>query len=74
MVAEITRLPRTSRMARQVDHHENVLFVKRARFLGLKAIYGGQYEPPTAVAAGQELVSLADRRLRQLNGGRDDAA
>lgn len=61
-------------LERQVQRDENVLFVKRARFLGLKAVYGGQYEPTVAEAAGRELVYLADRRLAQINGGGNDAA
>ena len=72
MVAELRRY--STRLDRRVRHLEEADFARHARYLGLRAIYGGMYEPPVAVAAGETLVHLAERRLRQLGEVPDDAA
>lgn len=74
MVAELTPLrgrpAKGSVIREEMRHrrHEEANFVRRARYLGLKAIYGGMYQPEVAVAAGEALVHLAERRIRQIEG------
>jgi hypothetical protein len=72
MVAEAIPF-RRSRTERKVMHIEEVRAWKAARYLGQKAVFGGQFDPMVASTAGAEIVALADRRLRQINGGPDVA-
>ena len=72
MVADI--LPYRSKTERKVIDLEERRAWKAARYLGQKAEFGGKFDPMVAHAAGQQIVALAERRLRQLNGGHDDAA
>ena len=73
MTADVLTFPtRLSRTERKVISIEERRAWKAARYLGLKAQFGGQYDPNVAVVAGQEIVALADRRLRQTGG--NDAA
>jgi len=67
------RRPYRTALDRKVIRIEDAEFARRVRTLGLHVIYGGQYDPPLAVAAGQQIVGLADRRLRQLEGPNDAA-
>lgn len=73
MVADAPRRYST-RLDRKVHHREEADFVRRARYLGLQCIYGGMYQPEVAVDAGQALVHLAERRLRQIGETPNDAA
>jgi hypothetical protein len=72
MTADV--LPYRSKTERKVIDLEERRAWKAARYLGQKARFGGEYDPMVAYHAGTQLVALADRRLRQLNGGTDDAA
>lgn len=69
MVIE-ARFP-AGRLEREARYAEERAGWRRAKRLGLQVIYGGQYDPPVAVTAGQQLIGLAERRLRQLG---DDVA
>lgn len=73
MVAELRDLRAyRSKTERKVIDLEERRAWKAARYLGQKAIYGGEFDPMVAYHAGSQIVALADRRLRQLDG--DDAA
>lgn len=58
----------TLREEARIQRVEESDFIRRARYLGLRAIYGGEYDPPMAAEAGRALVHLAERRLAQLGG------
>lgn len=66
MTADI--LTYRSKTARRVIDLEERRAWKAARYLGSKARFGGEYDPMVAYHAGNEIVALAERRLRQLDG------
>ena len=70
MVAELRHY--RSKTERKVIDLEERRAWKAARYLGQKARFGGEFDPMVAYAAGNQIVALAERRLRQLDGG--DAA
>ncbi len=74
MVIELRALDRRTQLDQvraelHAERSEGLVFAGRVRYLGHKALYANRAEMPLVVehCAG-EIVSLADRRLRQLGG------
>lgn len=75
MVADILTFPRRSKTERKVIQIEEARAWRATRELaGRMSLAAKADRPDLALAFGGQIVGIADRRLRQLNGGSNDAA
>lgn len=75
MIADPVSIRRyRSKTERRVIGLEERRAWKAARYLGQKARFGGEFDPMVAYHAGSEIVALAERRLRQIEGEDPNAA